>query len=129
VENYKNQAFLTRLRCALQGLRAAVRAETSLKQQLLAFAAVAGVLLWLRPRPVWWALALLASGAVIAAELLNTAIEQLADALHPEQSGAIRTVKDCAAAGVLVAVIAALGVALAFIVHLLRAHGASPYDS
>ena len=127
--SHKNQPFSSRLRCAWEGVRQAVRAETSLQQQLLALPAVLAVLLWLRPAAVWWALALLASCGVLAAELLNTAIEQLADTLHPEQSAAIRTVKDCAAAGVLIAVLGALGVAVAFLVHLLRAHGAALYSS
>jgi diacylglycerol kinase len=39
--------------------------------------------------------------------------------LHPHQSPAIRLVKDCAAAGVLIAVLGALGVAAALLVHLL----------
>jgi undecaprenol kinase len=62
---------------------------------------------------------LLASAAVLAAELFNTAVEQLADELHPHDSPGIRLVKDCAAAGVLVTVLGALGVALALAVHLL----------
>jgi undecaprenol kinase len=73
-----------------------------------------------RPGPAWWALVLLASAAVVAAELLNTAIEQLADELHPNDSPGIRTVKDCAAAGVLVAVLGALGVGVALIWHLVQ---------
>ena len=64
-------------------------------------------------------LVLLASAAVVAAELFNTAIEHLADLLHPQQSPAIRLVKDCAAAGVLIAVLGALGVGAALLVHLL----------
>ena len=68
---------------------------------------------------VWWALVLLASAAVVSAELINTAIEHLADLLHPQQSPAVRMVKDCAAAGVLIAVLGALGVAAALLVHLL----------
>jgi diacylglycerol kinase (ATP) len=77
------------------------------------------VLLVLRPPAVWWALVLLASAAVVAAELFNTAIEHLADLLHPQQSPAIRLVKDCAAAAVLIAVLGALGVAAALLVYLL----------
>jgi diacylglycerol kinase (ATP) len=56
----------------------------------------------------------------MAAELLNTAIEELADHLHPELHPRIRLVKDCAAAGVLVAVLGALGVALALAFEVLR---------
>ena len=55
---------------------------------------------------------------MLAAELLNTAIEQLADALHPHDSAAIRLVKDCAAAAVLVAVLGALAVGAAVAVQL-----------
>ena len=77
-------------------------------------------LLKLRPSWGWWALCGLASAGVIAAELLNTAIEQLADHLHPELHPSIRLVKDCAAAAVLVAVLGALGVAFALAVETLR---------
>jgi undecaprenol kinase len=111
------------MRYAWQGLRYGLLAEASLRLQALGLVAVVAALLWLRPAPVWWALALLASSAVLAAELLNTAIEQLGDALHPAESAAIRIVKDCGAAAVLIAVLGALAVAVAFIVHLLRSHG------
>jgi undecaprenol kinase len=131
MSHHKNQPFPARLRCAWQGLRHGLRAEASLRLQVLCLAAVMALLLWLQPGALWWALVLLASGAVLAAELLNTAIEQLADALHPHDSAAIRAAKDYAAAGVLLAVLGALGVAAALAVHLLRTHGASLslYDS
>jgi len=129
--DHKNQPLPARLRYAWHGLGHGLRTEASLRLQALCFAAALAALVWLRPGALWWALMLLASGAVLAAELLNTAIEQLADALHPHHSAAIRAAKDCAAAGVLLAVLGALGVAAAFAVHLLRAHGAafSLYDS
>jgi diacylglycerol kinase (ATP) len=57
---------------------------------------------------------------VLAVELVNTAIEGLADHLHPEQHPSIKVVKDCAAAAVLVAALGALGVAAAFVYELLR---------
>jgi len=56
---------------------------------------------------------------VVAAELMNTAIENLADLLHPEVHPALRIVKDCAAGAVLVATLAALGVAGALIVQYI----------
>jgi diacylglycerol kinase (ATP) len=119
MSSYKNQRFRARLGFALQGLAHGLRTESSLRLQALAGVAALLVLLVLRPPAVWWALVLLASAAVVAAELLNTAIEHLADLLHPQQSPAIRLVKDCAAAGVLIAVLGALGVAAALLVHLL----------
>jgi diacylglycerol kinase (ATP) len=111
----KNQAFLHRLSFALIGLRTAWRTEKSFKSQVAAAAAVVGVLLWLQPAPLWWAVAALTIGFVLAAEVMNTAVEGLADHLHPEQHPAIKAVKDCAAGAVLVASVAALGVAAAFV--------------
>ena len=119
MSRYKNQRFRARLGFALRGLAQALRTEASLRLQALAGAAALVVLLVLRPPAVWWALVLLASAAVVAAELFNTAIEHLADLLHPQQSPAIRLVKDCAAAAVLIAVLGALGVAVALLAHLL----------
>jgi diacylglycerol kinase (ATP) len=60
-------------------------------------------------------------GFVLAGEIFNTAIEVLADHLHPEQHPAIRAVKDCAAGAVLVASIAALAVAAAFVYDVVLA--------
>ena len=116
---YKNQSFRARLGFALQGFAHAVRAERSLQVQLVAFAAALAALGILRPSALWWALVLLASTGVIAAELFNTAIEGLADGLHPQDHPAIRSAKDCAAAGVLIAALGALAVALALVLHLL----------
>jgi len=116
---YKNRSFRARLGFALQGLVHGVRAERSLQVQLLAVAAALAGLGILRPSALWWALVLLASAVVIAAELFNTALEVLADALHPHDHPAIRIAKDCAAAGVLIAALGALTVALALALHLL----------
>jgi undecaprenol kinase len=116
---HKNQSFPRRLGFALNGLRHALRSEHSLKTQLVVFVAVVSAMIVLRPGPPWWALVMLASAAVFAAELFNTAIEQLADHLHPEIHPSIRVVKDCAAAAVLLASLGALAVGVALAVHLL----------
>jgi diacylglycerol kinase (ATP) len=116
---HKNQSFPARLKFALVGLVHTARTERSFRVQLAALAAVLLLLLLLRPGALWWALLMLAGTGVLAAELLNTAIEQLADELNPRHSPGIRVVKDCAAAGVLIAVLGALAVAVAFAVHLL----------
>lgn len=118
MQTHKNQPFFKRLRFAVAGLRAGVRAEHSLRIQ---FAACGGVLVALcifRPEPIWWAVTMLASALVIAAELFNTAIEHLVDHLHPEMHPLIGMVKDIAAGAVLMAVLGALGIAAAFMVHL-----------
>jgi undecaprenol kinase len=116
----KNQSFVRRLRFAGAGLAHGVRAERSLQVQLLAFVLVMGALVLLRVEPLWWGLVVLASALVLTAELLNTAIEHLADHLHPQMHPGIRIVKDCAAAAVLLASAGALGVAIALAFHLLR---------
>jgi len=118
--SFKKQSFPARLGCALRGLRDALRTEASLKLQVLALLAALAALVWLRPEPLWWALVALASALVIAAELLNTALEQLADLLHPDAHPRIRVLKDCAAGAVLVASLGALGVAAALALHLLK---------
>ena len=107
------------MRFAWAGLVCGLRSESSLRIQTIAFAAVLVALLIFRPEPLWWALTLLASAGVIAAELFNTAIESLVDHLHPEIHPNIRMVKDCAAAAVLVASAGALAVGIALAVHML----------
>jgi len=119
VSNTKNLSFVARFRFACAGLSAALRSEMSMRVHVAAFALMLAVLVAFRPEPLWWALAILASAAVITTELVNTAIEHLADHLHPEIHPSIRIVKDCAAAAVLVAVVGALGVAVALLIHLI----------
>ena len=116
---HKNRSFLQRLGFALAGLRHGVRGERSLRTQLGLLLVVVAVLAWRQPPPVWWALVSLCAAAVLAAELFNTAIEHLADHLHPDLHPQIRIVKDCAAAAVLCAALGAIGVAVALGVELL----------
>jgi len=116
----KNQAFSARLCFALRGLGHGLRAERSLRTQVVVSIGVAVALLILRPAPLWWALVIACSTAVVAAELFNTAIERLADHLHPQLHPEIRVVKDCAAAAVLCLSVGALGVAVALLVAIAR---------
>jgi undecaprenol kinase len=113
----KNLSFARRLRFAFAGLRHAFGNERSLRVQGVALALLCVLLLALRPSPIWWAVGLLTSAVVIGAELFNTALEQLADHLHPAQHTQIRAVKDSAAAAVLVIA----GGAVAVLVALLAA--------
>jgi diacylglycerol kinase (ATP) len=77
---------------------------------------VAAALLITRAAPVWWGVMAMAIGLVIGAELLNTAIETLADHLHPQQHEAIKRTKDVAAGAVLVASTGALVTGVAFVI-------------
>lgn len=111
----KNRPFPERLRFALAGIAYAFRAENSFRTHTLAAVAAFIALAWLRPAPMWWALVALTVAAVFAAELFNTALEQLADRLHPEQHPQIKAAKDCGAAAVLMCSVAALAVAAALL--------------
>lgn len=59
-----------------------------------------------------WAALILTISAVISLEAANTAIERLADAVTTAQNENIRRCKDCAAAAVLIAAIAAVAVGI-----------------
>ncbi len=108
----KNQSFPKRLRFALLGIRVAILDEASFQTQLLLGVAAAVVLALLRPPLVWVALCVLSAGLVLALELVNTALERLADRLHPENHIAIQTAKDCAAGAVLLASTTAVIIAI-----------------
>ncbi|HUX74077.1 MAG TPA: diacylglycerol kinase [Steroidobacteraceae bacterium] len=116
----KNQSFLNRLGYAANGLAAALKREASFRTQTLLAAAAAVVLALLRPPLLWIALCILSAAAVLALELINTALEQLADHLHPGTHAAIRTAKDCAAAAVLIGAAAAVIVGLLTVAVSLR---------
>ena len=67
-----------------------------------------------------WALLALAVGGVWSAEAFNTAVEWLADVVSPDHHPLIGGAKDVAAAGVLLASAAAVGVGLlVFLPHLI----------
>lgn len=115
----KNRPMLERLRFAGAGIAHGLRSEQSLRTQFFGLLLLLAGLLYFRPAPVWWAISILAGAGVLAAEMFNTAIERLADHLHPEMHPEIRIVKDCAAAGVLIIALGALGVGVALMVALL----------
>ncbi len=111
----KGQSFFRRLRFAVNGLYLAFCREHSFRAHAISCIGVLIVLLLTRPSIIWWALAFIAVGLVLVAELINTAIETFADHVHPELHTEIKAVKDIAAAAVLVSSITAILVALAFI--------------
>ena len=111
----KNQPFAQRLSYSLQGIRTAWRLEASFRFQCLMALGLVALLFVLRPAAIWWALLLLNCGLVLAAELINTALEHALDHLHPEIHPAIKVSKDCAAGAVLIFSLSAVGTFLAFL--------------
>jgi undecaprenol kinase len=122
MQAHKNQSFMSRLGFALAGIAHAARTEHSLRAQLCVLPGLLIALACLRPAPLWWALVMLAASGVLAAELVNTAVERLADHVHPQLHPAIRLVKDCAAGAVLVTSVGALGVGIALLMALIHGH-------
>jgi len=57
--------------------------------------------------PPEWAIVILAAALVLVAETMNTAIEYLADAVHPQPHPLVGRAKDAASASVLIAAVAA----------------------
>lgn len=59
-----------------------------------------------------WLFQILAIGLVLGIEALNTALEKLTDAVHPQYHQKIKKAKDIAAAGVLLTALAAIFVGI-----------------
>ena len=55
-----------------------------------------------------WLIVILISSSIIAAEAINTAIEETCNVLHPEHHPGLKLAKHCAAGGVLILSIAAI---------------------
>jgi undecaprenol kinase len=89
-------------------LSAAWRSERNVRIHAAVATAVvlAGALL--RLPPAAWAIVFLAIALVIAAELLNAAVETVVDLVSPEDHPLAKRAKDVAAAAVLVAVTGAV---------------------
>lgn len=93
---------------AIRGLRDLIHRQHNAR--IHAAATVAALALgWLsRLTRQEWGILVLAIAAVWAAEAFNTALESLADAVHPERHPLVGRAKDAAAAAVLVAAIASV---------------------
>lgn len=97
---------------ALRGLIHAVRAERNLKIHLTATVVVVAAAAFFELERWEWVAALLCIGIIWAAEMLNTAVEKLADFVHPEHHEKIGRVKDIAAGGVMLMAFIAIAIAV-----------------
>jgi diacylglycerol kinase len=79
---------------------------------LIAIVAVLGAGYWFKISSMEWIALVFAIGIVVAAEMLNTAIEKLTDMVSPEFSLKAKVVKDLAAGAVLMASLVAAVVGL-----------------
>jgi len=93
--------------CALAGLVYVLRTQRNAHIELVATVLVIAAGLWLRVSYLEWALLALTIGLVLAAEMMNTAVEHAVDMATHEQDPLARIAKDAAAASVLTAAIVA----------------------
>ena len=100
--NSNHPSFKKSFGFALQGFRYTLATERNIRVMLggAAFAVVMGLVLQLDL--VSWAIVLLCIGCVLAAELMNTAIETVVDLVSPEYHPLAGHAKDIAAAAVYV---------------------------
>ncbi len=108
-------------RQAFAGLGDALRTQRNLQIHAAAAVLIVVLILLLHLSPLEAAVLVLAMSTVVAAELLNTAIEVLVDHLvGPEELTAAGRVKDVAAAAVLVAAIGAAAVGVLILLPRIR---------
>ncbi|MEX1997254.1 MAG: diacylglycerol kinase [Candidatus Andersenbacteria bacterium] len=95
-------SFWQSVHFAVQGITKAWQREPNLQLQLVLYGLVL-MLAWLLKLSVLKiALLIIVATSVVILELLNSALESLADALHPQHHDKIRDAKDMAAGAVLV---------------------------
>lgn len=93
---------------AIHGLKITYQEEHNFRIHLIAAVLVVGLSFLLQISTYEWLALLFSIGFVLVCELLNTAIENFADFVSPEDSLSIKRIKDIAAAAVLVSSITAL---------------------
>ncbi len=93
---------------AFGGLATLLREQPHAQLHLLATLLVVSAGWWLQLSRGDWQVLLLTVALVWLAEALNTALEYLCDAVHPQQHPLIGKAKDVAAAGVLLCALFAL---------------------
>jgi diacylglycerol kinase (ATP) len=91
---------------AIRGIATLLAQEANAQIHLVASIAAIALGLWLGLTPGEWCWIALAIALVWVAEALNSALEALADAVHPARDPRVGRAKDLAAGAVLIAAIA-----------------------
>jgi len=100
-------ARLRSFQAALKGLEGVFRGESNARIHAVVALGVVIAGFWLEVSRLEWCWLVAAIAAVFAAEAMNTALESLADALHPDSHPGVGRAKDAAAGSVLVVAVAA----------------------
>lgn len=117
--------FLKSLRYAQQGFSLAIREQRNCRIHCAAALLAMAAGLFLRISVVEWSIILICIGAVISAELFNSAVEKWVDLVSPDWNKKAGAIKDMSAAAVLMlAITAAIVGGLIFGKHLFFAPSA-----
>ncbi|MBP3964192.1 diacylglycerol kinase family protein [Paenibacillus lignilyticus] len=101
------------------GILSAVRTQANMKIHVVCAIVVNAAGLVVGLTRMEWAVIIAAQAVVMAAELMNTAVEHVVDLASPSRHPLAKAAKDTAAGGVLVAAIGAVIIGLfVFIPHL-----------
>jgi diacylglycerol kinase len=97
---------------ALNGIALAAESERSFRIHTLAMVVVTVLGWYLELAMLEWGLLFLTYAVMMGLEMLNSAIESLADFMHPDEHPAVKRVKDMAAGAVQVAAIFSIAIAI-----------------
>jgi len=104
--------LLRSFKYAFNGLWIAIKEEQNFRIHLFAVVVVSTAGVCLHLSPIEWALMVLTMALVIAAELFNTAIEDIVNFISPRYNAKAGRIKDISAAAVMVTSVAAVIVAI-----------------
>ena len=93
---------------AFKGAYLLITTEASIKVQFLIAIIVTVAGFYYNLSPIEWIVQILAIASIMALEGINTAIEEMADFVHPEQHKKIGLIKDLAAGAIFIFAIAAI---------------------
>lgn len=98
--------------CARDGILHVIKTQRNARIQLAIGLVAVGVGLWVDLAPVEWAILSVAVSLVLFAEMVNTALEALADAICPDHNPLVGIAKDIAAGAVLITALGSIAVGL-----------------
>lgn len=113
--------FLKSFRYASRGLVRVFREEQNLQAQSALAVIALALAAYFRVSPAEWAVLAVLIGLVMVTEILNSAVERMADALRPRLDHYVKEIKDIMAAAVMLASVIALAVgAIIFLPYILK---------
>lgn len=111
---FKSKGGVGRLRNAVrysvQGFKAAIREEAAFRQELLLILILLPVAFWIGQTPLQIVLLEVSLVCVLVVELLNSAIEAVADAISLETNPLLGRAKDLGSAAVMLSLMLAAGI-------------------